>query len=72
MVLIAVLAYWLSQRESGLSAAIPVLGALAIGAQKLLPQTQQIYRAWQPLSGNRAVLFVDVPALLDQPIPPNI
>ena len=68
MVLIAVLAYWLSQREGGLSAAIPVLGALAIGAQKLLPQTQQIYYAWATLSGNRAVL-ADVLALLDQPIP---
>ena len=36
MVLIAALAYWLSLGAGGLSAAVPVLGALAIGAQKLL------------------------------------
>ena len=37
MVLIGVLAYTLTLEEGGLVAAIPTLGALAIGAQKLLP-----------------------------------
>ena len=39
MVMIAALAYSLSLRPEGLSGAAPVLGALAIGAQKLMPQT---------------------------------
>jgi ABC-type multidrug transport system fused ATPase/permease subunit len=68
MVLIAALAYWLSLGRGGLSAAIPVLGALAIGAQKLMPQMQQIYYGWATLAGSRASL-ADVVALLDQPIP---
>ena len=68
MVLIAALAYWLSLRAGGMSAAIPVLGALAIGAQKLMPQMQQVYYGWANLSGNRTTL-ADVVALLDQPIP---
>jgi ABC-type multidrug transport system fused ATPase/permease subunit len=68
MVLIALLAYWLSLRTGGLSAAIPALGALAIGAQKLFPQMQQIYYGWASLSGSSAAL-AEVVALLEQPIP---
>ena len=68
MVLIAALAYWLSLRQGGLAAAIPVLGALAIGAQKLFPLMQQIYYSWATLSGSLAHLQ-DALALLDQPIP---
>jgi ABC-type multidrug transport system fused ATPase/permease subunit len=70
MVLIAALAYWLSLRTGAISAAIPVLGALAIGAQKLMPQMQQVYVGWVSLSGNQSTL-ADVVALLDQPIPPE-
>lgn len=68
MVLIAVLANWMSQRQGGLTTAIPTLGALAIGAQKLLPQMQQIYQGWTTSTGNRNAL-VDVLELLEQPIP---
>ena len=68
MVMIAALAYWLSLRAGGLAAAIPVLGALAIGAQRLFPLMQQIYFSWTTLSGNLAHLE-DALALLDQPIP---
>ena len=68
MVLIALLAYWLSLRAGGLSAAIPVLGVLAIGAQKLFPQMQQIYYGWARLSGASTALS-EVVALLERPIP---
>ena len=68
MVLIAGIAYWLSLHKGGLSAAIPMLGALAIGAQKLTPLMQQIYYSWAALSGNKKSL-ADVVELLDQPIP---
>src|SRR5207248_8966098 len=46
MVLIAALAYGLSHRPAGVAAALPVLAALAIGAQRLLPALQQAYAAW--------------------------
>ena len=68
MVLIVVLAYWLASRQGGLTGAIPVLGALAIGAQKLLPQMQLVYASWSSISGNRKQL-ADVLDLLDRPIP---
>ncbi|SVC50944.1 uncharacterized protein METZ01_LOCUS303798, partial [marine metagenome] len=37
MIMIAMLAYSLSFREGGVSSALPILGALALGAQRLLP-----------------------------------
>jgi ABC-type multidrug transport system fused ATPase/permease subunit len=67
MVLIAALAYWSSSRMGGLSAAIPVLGALAIGAQKLIPQMQQIYYGWAALTSSWSSVE-DVIAFLDLPI----
>jgi len=68
MVLIAALAYWLCTREGGLSTAIPVLGALALGAQRLMPQMQQIYYGWATIGGNRTIL-AEVIERLKQPIP---
>jgi UDP-N-acetylglucosamine 4,6-dehydratase len=45
-----------------------VLGALAIGAQKLMPQMQRIYYGWATISSSRATL-ADVITLLEQRIP---
>jgi len=66
MLLIAFLAFSLSQRSIGVSAAIPVLGALALGAQRLLPILQQAYSSFTNIRGSQASL-VDVLALLNQP-----
>lgn len=66
MVLIVGLAYWLAGTQGGLSGAIPVLGALAIGAQKLLPQMQLVYYCWSSVTGNRHNLH-DVLDLLGTP-----
>lgn len=68
VVLIMVLAYSLSSRQGGLAQAVPVLGALALGAQKLLPQMQQVYHAWSLITGSRNELE-DVLALLEGPSP---
>jgi ABC-type multidrug transport system fused ATPase/permease subunit len=68
MVLIASLAYSLSRQPGGVGTALPVLGALALGAQRLLPVLQQLYVSWTHLAGNRASL-TDVLELLDQPLP---
>lgn len=68
MILIAVLAYSLAGRPAGISSAIPVLGALALGAQRLLPVLQQAYSSWTSMSGGRASLS-DALDLLEQPLP---
>ncbi len=68
MVLIAALAYALSRQVGGIATALPVLGALALGAQRLLPALQQIYSAWAGIAGSHASL-ADAIELLDQPLP---
>jgi ATP-binding cassette, subfamily B, bacterial PglK len=68
MTLIAVLAYVMTQQEGGISTAIPVLGALALGTQRLLPALQQAYSAYSQIKGSRSS-FEDVLDLLDQSLP---
>jgi ATP-binding cassette, subfamily B, bacterial PglK len=71
MVLIAGLAYVLAAPSGvagGATNAIPVLGALALGAQRLLPVLQQIYNAYIIIKGNQASTQ-DALNLLDQPMP---
>lgn len=68
MLLIAALAYVLAQQTDGVAKAIPVLGALALGAQRLLPVLQQAYGAWSAIQGGQASLR-DALDLLDQPLP---
>jgi len=66
--LIAWLSYWLSRASDGITTAIPVLGALAIGAQRLLPMLQQIYISLAAMRGGQASLR-DALDLLEQPLP---
>jgi ATP-binding cassette subfamily B protein len=68
MILIAGLAYSMSQRPGGVATAIPILGALALGAQRLLPILQQGYSSLVIMRGAEASLR-DTLALLDQPLP---
>jgi len=68
MLFIAILAYMLAQQEDGLSKAIPILGTLALGAQRLLPVLQQGYSAWSSILGGHTSLE-DTLDLLDQPLP---
>lgn len=68
MVLIAALAYGLSLRSGGIGPALPVLGALALGAQRLLPALQQAYSTWAGMAGSHASLATAL-ELLDQPLP---
>lgn len=69
IVLIAVFTVYFAQRPGGLLAAVPVLGALAIGAQRLLPLMHQAYNGWTSVAGNRQ-LIIDVAALLRIPVRP--
>ena len=68
MVVIAALAYFLSQEVGGISSSLPILGMLALGAQRLLPSLQQIYYSWASIIGYQ-VSLADTIALLDQPLP---
>ena len=71
IVLVAVMAAWFSLQPGGVLAAIPVLGALALGAQRMLPMIQMVYQGWAQYavySGNLA----DIIALLNAPIDPMI
>ena len=68
MMLIAGLAYSLAQQDDGLAKTIPILSALALGAQRLLPVLQQAYGAWSSIQGGQASLQ-DTLKLLDQPLP---
>ncbi|QNI57163.1 ABC transporter type 1/ ATPase component [Synechococcus sp. BIOS-U3-1] len=55
------------QRGSG-AEVIPLLGALALGAQRLLPALQQIYSSWVSLKSNNAAIQ-GVLTMLNQPLP---
>ena len=68
MLLIAALAFGLAQQPDGIAKAIPVLGTLALGAQRLLPILQQAYAGWATIQSGRASLQ-DTLDLLDQPLP---
>ena len=70
MVLFAVLALGMTHGPQGTLAALPVLGALALGAQRLLPALQQGYAAWSGMLGAQASTK-EVLELLDQPLPPE-
>lgn len=68
MILIAVLAYVLARQTDGIAKVVPVLGALALGAQRLLPVLQTAYSSWTTILGGEASLR-DTLELLDQPLP---
>jgi ABC-type multidrug transport system fused ATPase/permease subunit len=70
IVLIAILAYSLSQKNQGIANALPVLGVLALGAQRLLPALQHSYGAWVTIVSCQASLEETL-VLLDQPLPPE-
>ena len=71
LVAIALLGGLLVLQQGSGGAVIPLLGALALGAQRLLPALQQVYGAWSTLKGFNADL-AGVLAMLDQPLPAHV
>ena len=70
--LISALAYYLSQNtEGGIATALPMLGALALGAQRLLPAIQSGYTAWSSIVASQAHL-VEIMKILEQEIPKDL
>ena len=68
MAAIAALAYGLVSQSGGIARALPLLGALALGAQRLLPSLQQGYNSFAMVRAGTADLQAVI-ALLDQPMP---
>jgi len=68
MVFIAGIAWGINSSGASLMGFLPVLGALALGAQRLLPTFQQIYGTWASVSGGQEALRVTL-SYLQQPIP---
>lgn len=66
LILIATLALLVAGRPGGVLAALPILGALALGAQRLLPLASQIFGGWTSLTASRPIL-ADVARLLRLP-----
>jgi ABC-type multidrug transport system fused ATPase/permease subunit len=67
MALIAVMAFWMV-RQQGVDKALPLLGALALGAQRLLPVVQKVYEGWAQTRNAQGSL-VNVLRLMAQPLP---
>jgi ATP-binding cassette, subfamily B, bacterial PglK len=69
IIALVLVALVMSRQPGGLAEAIPVIGALALGAQRLLPMLQQAYWGHAQMRGNLALL-ADVIALMQQPLAP--
>lgn len=67
LVLIAVLALLLTWQRGSSALVIPALGALALGAQRLLPALQSFYGRWAMIR-SLSLVVADVLAMLDQPM----
>lgn len=67
MILIALLAVAVAARPGGFLAALPILGALALGAQRLLPLMSQLYAGWANFASSRPIVG-EVAALASLPI----
>jgi ATP-binding cassette subfamily B protein len=63
-ILIGLLALYMSMQPGGIAAALPVLGALALGAQRLLPLLHASYVGWTQFSGHGQTLR-DLLALME-------
>ena len=68
MLVIVAVAYTLTGQGHNINNAIPILGAIALGAQRLLPELQKAFSAWGALQVGQASLK-DACELLEQPLP---
>lgn len=68
IIAIAALAYVASSQPGGIGSALPMLGAMALAAQRLLPMLQLGYASLATLRGASASV-IDVLDALDKPLP---
>ncbi len=67
ILLIAGLAFYMTSGE-GIEKSLPALGALALGAQRMLPILQQTFYSWSSLKAGQAVTL-EVFKLIEQSLP---
>jgi ATP-binding cassette, subfamily B, bacterial PglK len=69
IVLLALVSYGLvsAQSVNGAASSLPILAAMALGGQRMLPALQMVYAGWSQLVGYRSILN-DVLGLLMQPV----
>jgi ABC-type multidrug transport system fused ATPase/permease subunit len=67
MALIAFIACLALLRTGDLGAVLPVLGVLALGAQRLLPLMQTLYKGWATTAGNHS-LAEDILRVLEEEV----
>lgn len=56
IITIAAVALFLSGREGGFVDALPILGAITLGAQRLLPLVNQLYQGWSAVAANTHII----------------
>ena len=56
MALLALYALYASSQPGGMLTAIPLIGTMAVGAQRLLPLVQQMYYGWSAIQGSQEAL----------------
>jgi ATP-binding cassette subfamily B protein len=76
IVAIALTALAMSLQPRGIVAAIPILGTLALGMQRLLPLLQHAYAGWTRSTGTLQLLsdvvaLMNAPVVLDLPVLPG-
>lgn len=66
VVVLALVALQLAFQSEGIMGALPVLGAMALGGQKLLPIMQNCFSSWSQIQSGRIVLG-DILEMLNEP-----
>lgn len=69
MIMLCIIGAYFVVRDGEASNSLPMLGAFALGAQRLLPMLQQAYANWVVMRSNRQT-FTDILMLMDQPSEP--
>ena len=67
MVAISVVGYLVVSQRGSAVGIVPLLGSLALGAQRLLPALQQIYHGWVTLNAQKSAI-IQVLAMLTLPV----
>lgn len=68
MILISIMIYFIFMRDNNFNNMIPILGAFALGAQRMLPLIQQIYSNITAIKGTESILN-DSLKILNQKFP---
>ena len=65
VIIIIIISTWMSENRGGFIEIVPLIGLLAIGAQKILPQIQLIYYSWTCMLGSEKVLDELINIIID-------